>query len=40
MLTFDNDEQSYLQWVTANSMGFVINAPKRPGDFPDMLHRG
>lgn len=39
MLTFDNDESGYLQWVNDNPSGFVINTPKRPGDFPDMLHR-
>lgn len=39
MLTFDNDENGYLQWVADNPNGFVINAPKRSGDFPDMLHR-
>ncbi len=39
MLTFDNDEAGYLRWVDANPGGFVINVPKRSGDFPDRLHR-
>jgi hypothetical protein len=39
MLTFDNDEAGYLRWVTENPTGFVINTPKQPGAFPDMLHR-
>jgi hypothetical protein len=39
MLTFDNNETGYLQWVADNPNGFVINAPKRSGDFPDYLHR-
>jgi hypothetical protein len=39
VLTFDNDEAGYLQWVAANAHGYVINAPKRSGDFPDILHR-
>ena len=39
MLTFDNDEAGYLQWIEKNSTGYVINTPKRSGDFPDMLHR-
>jgi hypothetical protein len=39
MVTFVDDETGYLQWMAANPNGFVINAPKRSGDFPDMLHR-
>ncbi len=39
MFTFDDDEAGYLKWVTTNPHGFVINTPKHPGDFPDMLHR-
>jgi hypothetical protein len=39
MLTFENDEAGYLQWVHAHSGGFVINAPKQSGVVPDMLHK-
>ncbi len=41
MLTFDDYEDGYLQWVDANSSGFVINVVKHPGGIPDpyMLHR-
>jgi hypothetical protein len=39
MLTFDNDEEGYLHWVDVNRAGFVVNAPKRPGACPDMMHR-
>ncbi len=39
MLTFDNDEAGYLQWVSANASGFVINTPKHLGAWPDYLHR-
>ncbi len=37
MLTFDNDEVRYLQWVNANPHGFVINAPKGRGTV--VLHK-
>ncbi len=39
MRTFDNAEDEYLQWVAAHPGGYVINAPKRRGDYADMLHR-
>jgi hypothetical protein len=39
MLTFDNDEEGYLQWVNTNPNGFVVNAPKQYGIAPDMLHK-
>ncbi len=41
MLTFNDDEAGYLQWVKSNVRGFVINAEKRSdGDpAPSMLHR-
>lgn len=39
MRTFENDETGYLQWVNENPDGFVINSPKQPGSFPEMLHR-
>ena len=39
MIIFENDDSGYLQWVNANPDGFVINAPKHPGSFPDMLHK-
>jgi hypothetical protein len=39
MREFVDDDEGYLQWVNAIPNGYVINAPKRRGDFPDMLHR-
>ena len=39
MPTFNNDEAGYLQWVNANPLGYVVNAPKQRGAAPDMLHR-
>ena len=39
MQIFNDDEAGYLKWVTDNPDGFVINAPKRPGSFPNMLHK-
>jgi hypothetical protein len=39
MLTIDNDDAVYLQWVNSNLNGFVINSPKRSGAVPDMLHK-
>ena len=39
VLEFDNDEEEYLHWVDTNPNGYVINAPKRRGDFPDVLHK-
>lgn len=38
MMTFDKDEDGYLQWVAANPHGFVINAPK-VGRAPYVLHK-
>ena len=39
MQKFENNEDGYLQWVNENPLGFVVNSPKQPGTFPDMLHR-
>ncbi len=39
MVTYDNDEAGYLHWIETQPRGYVINAPKRSGDCPDVLHR-
>ena len=39
MHEFIDDEAGYLHWVQTNPLGFVINTPKHPSYFPDMLHR-
>jgi len=37
MVTFENNEDGYRQWVKDNPLGFVINTPKSGGYL--MLHR-
>lgn len=39
MVTFNNDDEAYLQWVDKHPLGYVINAPKQHTGYPNMLHR-